>query len=778
IEVESIEKFSIPDNVVAAEIKEQLPHPNADKLSICKVWDGSREYNIVCGAPNCNSGKIVALAKEGSILTNRKTGQKITITKRELRGVLSEGMLCSGEELGLEEKSDGIIELPEDTVIGTPLSEIFPSDVIFDLEITPNRPDLLSHIGLARDIAAIYSLDIIMPKTAIFAKTPEKDFSKTVSVLCHELCPRYTARIIRGVKIAESPIWLKERLRKIGLRPINNVVDITNYVLFETGQPLHAFDLKLLKGEKVIVRKAFKGEKITTLDGNEHELDESILLICDEEKPVALAGIMGGMNSGVNENTTDILIESAYFEPSNIRASSRRLAISSDSSYHFERGVDIEAVHFASNRAASLILELAGGEISSELIDIRSRIESEIKIKCRYEKIRMLLGITEITNDEISAILKRLNCKIISEDKDSAIIIPPSYRLDLFNEADLAEEVLRIHGISQIPIETPRAICGGLIEDDSYVKIESFRNSLVELGLTECMNYSFFEKKAAILDPRFNENNIVPISNPLSKDSEFMRPSLLYGMLQTINRNISKNASDLALFEMGKVFYKEANLNKEKLELIIVLSGRKHPERFSSEKNILYDFYDMKGLIESIMQINKVKNWSFIKFPDAVDYRQSAEIFSEHRLAVKVDNEVLVIFGELSKKYKKDFRTKSPIYIAIFDLSALLASKKIETIFKPYSQFPSIRRDIALESDISLENSVIIDFINKQNVKYLEKFEIFDLFIDESLGRNKKSLAYSFYYRSMDKTLTDEEVNEIHDALRAKIAKELPVQIR
>lgn len=774
IEVEAIEDFSIPKGVVVAEIRERKVHPNADKLSICRVWDGKEEYSVVCGAPNCDAGKRVPFAKPGAIFTDPKTGQSITISKREIRKVASDGMLCSGKELGLEQKSDGLLELPLDIEIGISLSEIYPSDTVFDLEITPNRPDLLSHIGIARDIAAIYSLDVNLPSAAIFAKAPEISTANIVSVLAPELCPRYTARIVRGVKVAESPIWLKDRLRKIGLRPINNIVDITNYVLFETGQPLHAFDLSMLEGEKIIVRRSFKGEKIKVLDGSEHELEQDILVICDERKPVALAGIMGGENSGVTEETTDILIESAYFEPSNIRASSKKLGISSDSSHRFERGVDIELLSFASDRALSLIMQIAGGELGSELIDMRAKNRNEISIKCRYEKIRSLLGI-EISNDEIKNIFIRLNCSLKEESEDICIVCPPSYRLDLFNEADLAEEVLRIGGISQIPIRPPEAICGGLIEHDAYLKEENFKNSLVGLGLTECLNYSFFDKKSALLDPRFDEKSIVPIANPLSKDSEFMRPSLFCGILQTVDRNISNNSSDLAIFETGKVFYRMPSGITETSELIIALTGRKHPEMYSQEKNQVYDFYDMKGLVKSIMLINRSSDWSFVKLPEGF---RASKIFTNQRLALKLKNEIVGVFGKVAKEFTKEMRIKAPLYIAIFDFSSILNVKKDKVIFREFSQFPSIRRDIAFESDKNFENARFEKFIRTQRVNYLEKFELFDLFTDNKMGNDKKSLAYSFYYRSMDKTLTDEEVNKIHDALRAKIAKELPVQLR
>ncbi|HPN83929.1 MAG TPA: phenylalanine--tRNA ligase subunit beta [Victivallales bacterium] len=774
IEVEGIAKFAVPDGIVVAEIRERNPHPNADKLSVCRVWDGSSEYQVVCGASNCDAGKKVPLAKLGTVFKDKKTGSELKIVRREIRKVPSEGMLCSAQELGLEEKSEGLLELPQNLTLGERLSEIYPSDVVFDLEITPNRPDLLSHVGIARDIAALCDLEVKIPKLAKFAKAAAAASKDLVTVLAPDLCPLYTARIVKGVNVCESPEWLKNRLRSIGLRPINNIVDITNFILFETGQPLHAFDLSLLKGGKIVVRRAKKGEKIKTLDEVVHELKEDNLVICDCESPVALAGIMGGEHSGIGASTKDILIESAYFDPSNIRYSSRNLAISSDSSHRFERGVDFEGVAWASDRALSLILELAGGELASELVQVCSKKPEAVRIDCRYEKIISLLGM-RISPEEIVSIFKRLGCSVQTAGNDKCAVVPPSYRRDILCEADLAEEVLRIHGISQLPLLPTRAVCGGIIEDDAYLAIENFRNNAVSLGLFECLNYSFFDKASALVDQRFNVNTIAPISNPLSKDSEYMRPSLLAGMLSSVNRNISRGSADLSLFEIGNVFSKADGTIKESLEFCVVISGRKHPERFSGEKSVVFDFFDIKGLVESIFEINKLGVFEFEKISDD---DSASKIFSLDRLAVKIGGGRVGIFGEAASSLVRDMRIKFPIYFGIFDLSAILALSVPKLKFKAFSQYPSTRRDIALETDIALENATIAKFIEKQKTPFLESFELFDVFSDEKLGKGRKSVAYSFNYRSMDKTLTDDEVNKIHDQLRAKIAKDLPVQLR
>jgi phenylalanyl-tRNA synthetase beta chain len=701
--VEETIPFSIPQGIVVSEIKERRPHPNADKLSVCAVFDGERDWQVVCGAPNCDAGQKVPLAKIATVFRDKQSGKDFKIEKREIRKVVSEGMLCGAQELGFEEKSEGLLILDSSISCGKPLNEIYPDDVVLDLEITPNRPDLLSHIGIARDISALCRIPLKTPSAKIAKPAHEVDFA--VEVEAPELCPRYTARIIKNVTVKESPAWLREKLIKIGLRPINNIVDITNFVLFETGQPLHAFDLSLLKG-KIVVRRARNAEKIKTLDGTELELNKDILVICDEKNPVALAGIMGGENSGIGALSKDILLEGAYFAPSNIRASSKKLQISSDSSYRFERGVDIEGVSYASDRAASLILEIAGGEISSALIDVKEKIPAPDKIHCRFEKIKKLLGM-DLPNTEIISIFERLGISVLSADEQSCSAAPPSYRSDIKCEADLAEEILRIHGISEIPIPPVRPVSGGAFSDDAYYMIESFRNGIISLGLTECLNYSFFDKKSALLDTRFSVETIAPIANPLSKDSEFMRPSLLAGILSSINRNISRGARDLSLFEMGNVFSMNGGKIEERLELCVSLTGRRHPERFSAEKSLLYDFSDIKGLAESIFEMRGFDSVSFEKIASPAD----KTLFSPEALSVLIGGVPVGIFGRINAGIAADMRLKAPLYIGLFGLSSILKFKSPKIVFSAFSQYPAITRDIAMAADESVENSVIADFI-------------------------------------------------------------------
>jgi phenylalanyl-tRNA synthetase beta chain len=740
VEVEDVIKTSIPAGIIVAEILERKPHPNADKLSVCRVSTGKEELQIVCGAPNCDAGQKVALASIGTVFIDKDSGKDFQIKKAKLRGVESSGMLCSEKELGLSEEGGGIMILASDAVLGTAFSEYVKSDTVFDLEITPNRPDLLSHIGIAREIAALAGTKVKYPVPEI--RTDKNISPDTVEIRDGGLCPRYTARIIRNVKVSESPAWLQERLKSVGLRPINNIVDITNFVLLELGQPLHGFDMALLEGGKIIVRRAAEGEKIIALDGKEYKLKNSNLVICDVRKPVALAGIMGGEHSGVTDKTTDVLLESAYFNPSNIRSSSRELGISSDSSYRFERGVDFEMVLRASDRASELILDLAGGE-ATEMLDVCIS-RPEIKaVRCRFEKMRKTLG--------------------------------TSFRGDLKVEADLAEEVGRIYGIGKIPLLTVSAIPGGSFKEDAYSPIEEARNQLLSLGLFEAMNYSYADEKAACADSAYSKDYLLAMSNPISHESAYMRPSLLSGMLRTVEHNISRKNTDLALFEIGKVFCGNTKLGtEEKLECCIALTGRKHPERFSSEKKELYDFYDLKGLLETWLEYRKISGCEFRKLKENAPGNFTEGTCTE----LVAGGERIAVLGEVSDRLTKGMRIQYPLYVAAVQIEKLIAIPTPKIQYSNISQFPPVTRDVAMVVPEELSHSRIMGFIEGLKIPNLEKVEIFDEFRDEHMGAGKKSLAYSLTFRSPDRTLTDSEVNASHEKVREKLKSELQAELR
>jgi len=773
IEVEGIEPVGkIPDGVVVGKIEERKPHPNADSLSCCKVDVGDSVLEIVRGAPNCDAGKKVPVATIGTTLTDPESKAEFKIKKSNLRGEKSYGMLCSARELGLGNDHGGLLELSEEATVGAPVAELFPGDTVFDLEITPNRPDCLSHWGVARDVACLLGTDARLPEIHKAKATVTDESMNLVTVENPALCPRYIGRAIRNVKVGESPEWLKKCLAAIGLRPINNIVDITNFVLFELGQPLHAFDRDKLAGGRVVIRNARPGEKITLLDDTELELVPENLVIADAEKPMCLAGVMGGLDSGVTDGTTNVLLEAAVFEPWNIRTTSRTRGISSDSSYRFERGVDWRMTEIAADRAVQLILELAGGEAVGPFYDVCGKLESPAPVTCRFDRIRLLTGM-KIGNDEIVGIFQKLGLTVSALDDTHCVVLPPTYRYDLEREADLAEEVARIHGLDKIPDVPVRVKSAASIREDSYFEREAMRNQLIGLGLYECLHYSTVSPKSALCDSRFEERDLVRMVNPIGQDSSAMRPSLLGEMLATIDRNISRRNTDLQLFELDRVFC--ANPDKfpeERYELLLVLTGRRHPELYSAALKDVFDFYDMKGLLESLFELRRIGNYTFEPVEDG-------RFVPGMGAAVYIDGDLAGHFGQLAEELAGDFKTEHPVYTAQLDVALLLAKTPGLQYYKPLSPYPATSRDIAFVAPGGLTHRKILEFIGSCRIKNLEKVRLFDVYEDEKvLGPGRRSMAYSFTFRSKERTLTDTEVNNAYEKLRKQLAEGLGVELR
>ncbi len=774
IEVESIDAVGqIPDGVMVGEIVERKKHPNADTLSCCKVNVGGEEpLAIVCGAPNCDVGKKVPVAIIGTVLYDAKSKAGFKIKKSKLRGEESFGMMCSSNELGLRGDQSGLLELPLDQPVGKPLNEIFTGDTVFDLEITPNRPDWLSHWGVARDISCLLDSVATLPEIVEAKPTLTQDLGNLVTVEDSKDCPRYLGRVIRNVKVAESPDWLKQFLTAIGLRPINNIVDITNFVLFELGQPLHAFDRDKLAGKRVVIRRATKGEKITLLDDSELVLSPANLVIADAEKPVCLAGVMGGIDSGVGLETVNILLETAVFEPSNIRSTARSFGISSDSSYRYERGVDWKMAERAADRAVQLILEIAGGELVGPLFDVCGELNEPAPFACRFERIRSLTGMT-LSNEEIVHIFRKLYLEVTAIDSEKCLVKPPIFRLDIEREADLAEEVARIHGLDQVPDIPVMVKSAASIKDDAYIAYQQLREQLIGLGMFECLHYSTVSDASALSDTRFTEKDIIRMINPIGRDSGVLRPSLLGEMLETIERNIARKNTSLRLFELGRVFCgNQTMFPEERQELILVETGRRHAELCSDGQSPIYDFYDMKGLIESLLNIRKITNYSF----EAID----DERFEKNKCAaLYLGKKVAGHFGQLSKKLSADFKSESPVFVGQFEVALLMESTPGLQLYKPLSPYPSTSRDIAFAADNSLTHRQIVEFIESSRPKNLESVKLFDIFTDEKvLGAGRKSMAYSITFRSKERTLTDAEVNNAHEKLRKQLAEGLNIELR
>ena len=770
LEVEEIRKINdFPRTLVTAKILSRIKHPNADKLSVCVVDDSSGEaVQVICGAANCNAGENVVLAKVGTVFPGGDSIKKVKI-----RGEYSYGMLCSEKELELGSDHTGILLLPMDTPLGIPLSDYLETDTVIDWEVTPNRPDWLSHIGIAREIAVLAKSSLKLP-TIQLKEEEGTNIDDSVSVEVHDqnLCPCYTARIIKDVRIGPSPQWIQTVLNAVGLRPINNVVDITNFVLLECGQPLHAFDLNKLAGRKIMVRRALKAEKLPTLDHRIQLLNSDHLVIADADRSIALAGIIGGDNSEITDKTTDVLLESAMFDPNTVRKTAKQLDISTDSSFRFERGVDIEMVRFASARAAQLISEYAGGKVVKGTIDIRAdapRKPNQILLRC--ERVNQLIGLP-IEPDFVESTFQRLGLSVIKKDEKKWMVSIPSFRMDLTREVDLVEEVARCYGLDRIPVAKHQIRIDENIADDAYQPVQLIRNQLVELGLQECLTYSFVSEKDTQMDENKERDHAVPLMNPLSFDRSTLRQNLLAGMIQSIAHNVAHGNTDLRLFEIGRVFSQNSGTSAEHHEVSIALTGRKHPERYSGERGEVFDFYDLRGLLEDWMESRKVGRYRVRKTSHpAFEAGNCAEIIQ--------DNTNLGVMGKLGAAFLAQIRIKNPVYVSLIHLDKLLDCASGSRLFKPLPLFPPTTRDVAFAAEEDLEHQLVVDTIRDVGITFLESIELVDVFHDDTLiGKDRKSMAYTLTFRSPEKTLSDKEVNEAQEKIRLSLIDKLPIQIR
>ena len=621
------------DNVVIGQITEYGKHPNSDKLTLLKVNVGDEEeLQIICGAPNHKLGDKVVVAKIGAVLPG-----DFKIKKSKIRDVESFGMLCSQVELGIGEDGDGIIILPEDAPIGEEYRKYAGlDDVIFELEITPNRPDCLSHIGIAREVAAYYGRKVKYPSYTLSEVIDSVNNYAKVRVEDKERCKRYMGRVIRNVTVAESPEWLKKRIRAMGLKPINNIVDITNFVMFEYNQPMHAFDLDKLENNTVVVRAAENGEKITTLDGVERELVNGELVIADEVKPIAIAGIIGGQATQIEAETKNVFLEVAYFTPDNIRKSAKKLGIVTDSGYRNERGLDIENLPEVIDRAAALIAEVASGEVLDEVIDKYIEKPQKFEIPLNLTKLNTFIG-KKLEFDTVGKILSNLGLGIKTLSQDMLLITPPTYRTDLTRPEDLYEEVIRMYGFENIEAVMPVEDIESGLKDSKISVADNLKEILKEIGLHEVINYTFIPREA--LDILKIKDKVIEISNPLSEDMVIVRPTLMYSLLANIRDNFNRNQFDLRFFEVSKVFTPAEELANEELRICVAIAGK--PERtLWNPKPKAYDFYTMKGYVEKLLEYMGINRYKL--------ERSSNENFHPGRSAdIKIGNDVIGTFGEV-----------------------------------------------------------------------------------------------------------------------------------
>ena len=763
VEVEGVEEKGVSsDKVVVAQIAEFVQHPNADKLSVCQVDDGSGTLRqIVCGAKNFKAGDKVPLALPGAILPGN-----FEIKEGKLRGVVSGGMMCSGKELGIGEDTGGLLILDPSLPVGKPFKELVKPDVIFDLEITPNRSDLLSHLGLARELSALTGLPLKGQRD--HAKATTKLAASAIKIEAAEACPFYTARLIKGVKVGPSPDWLKARLESIGLRPINNIVDITNYVLMEMGQPLHAFDVAKLRGS-IVVRHATEGEKMRALDGAEYALAVNDLVIADSARPVAIAGVMGGEDTGVTETTTDVLLESAYFQTSGIRRTSRKLGLSSDSSYRFERGVDPQQVQGASELATKLILDLAGGtaEESTQHAGAAPKLAGVVVFD--EAKTRKLLGIPDLSDSEMHGILGKFG---LTKTSDGWQV--PSYRLDLQRSVDLAEEIARVVGLDRVPSKQSAAFASTDAADKAYDFAMQLRHSLVHRGFNEAQTLRLVSN--AQLTDSLGVIDLskwtVPVKNPLSEDHTTLRPSIVPGLIATAALNIRQGNNRLRFFELGRIFLKLPNgQTREDERLAILISGPVSPSSWHGREPQVASVHDLRGIIEQLPGLTG-QSIELKKTADNDTFLLSAEL--------KANNKGIGWIAQLHPSRARAIDARSPVYVAEIVLSSIRGNNA-PAKFEELPRFPAITRDVAMEVPADLPHQQVATFFAGQKEPLLIKAEVFDVFTDASgtkLAKDRKSIAWTLTYRASDRTLETSEVELAHGRILAAIPKALPATIR
>ncbi len=780
LEVEGVQKISGAfDGIVVAQVITRDKHPGADKLSLCRVNDGTGERQIVCGAQNFKAGDKVLLILPGASLP-MKPGEKepFTIKVGKIRGVESHGMLCSHEELLLDpeaighKKEDGLLILREDAKVGQPFGEYLGrsgGDVVFDLEVTPNRPDLNSLIGIAREIAAVTGNPLKLSEVRSQKSEVRTESLISVRIEDAELCPRYTARIIKGVKVGPSPDWLRSTLEKVGIRSISNVVDVTNYVMLETGQPLHAFDFHLIaKGTDgkptIVVRRAVAGEKFKTLDDQERTLTSEMLLIADESKGIALAGVMGGAHTEINAQTVDVLIESAYFNPTNIRRTSKQLGLRSDASYRFERGADVSICDWASQRACQLILETAGGQLADGVVDCYPKPASLKQVNLHYSKTKDLLGIGISHADQVS-FLAKLGFSVVAQQPGECTFCVPTWRVDVKRDTDLIEEIERLNGLNNTPSTPPRGALGTNAFDSVYDQISEARRILAGLGLNEATGQTLITKSEVRSQ---KPEEIVALANPLSSDMDVLRPSLLPGLMHSLRHNITRKNYDVALFEIGRVFTNMNGQTKENRNVAIAITGQRAQNFWSGEdRDAKFDLSDLKGFVEELLEQYGVRGVAFMRRTESTAlFIESATIALGGKLPL---GEIGLVSPMLAKKY--DLR--DAVLLAELNLDQLIARRNAGKSFKSLPQFPSSRRDVAMLVAEAVTHEAVLQTVKQAKAANLETVELFDVFRGKNVPEGQKSLAYAFTYRASDKTLTDADVNAAHtkvvDALKGQL---------
>ena len=767
-EVEKIEiAGSNLENVVTAKIIEKEMHPDSDHLTVCKVDNGKEILQIVCGASNHKAGDKVVLAQIGA-----KLSEDFVIKKGKIRGKESCGMLCSEVELGIGSDKDGIIILPEDAPVGVPFKDYLGiNDTVFELEITPNRPDCLSHIGIARELSAYYGKELKYPETEIKNEIEEKTSDNVkVTIEDSNLSRRYVTRILKNVTVKESPKWLKERIESVGLRSINNIVDVSNFILMEMNHPNHVFDLDKIEGNEIKVKSAVKGDKLVTLDEQERELEDGDIVISDSKKILALGGVMGGLDSEVTDNTKNILLEVAQFNPQNVRKTSRRLTLSSDSSYRFERGIDVEDSIKVINRLANLIQEVAGGEILNGYVDVYPVPHENKVAELNFERLNRFVG-KVIPREKVIEILRNLEIDV-KDNGETLTLTAPSYRGDLELEQDYFEEVIRMYGFDNIENILPRVDINKNSTLDTTKLTDRVKTICASVGLKEVINYSFIPKDALqkLKFTGVSEDKLIDISNPITEDFVTMRPTLLYSLIKNAKDNMNRNVSNIRFFEVSRTFEKAEELAKEDIKVGIILAGE-NDKTLWNPKPVHYDFYDLKGIVEEIFSKLKFQSFS-IKRSVQTEFHpgRSADVF--------VGKEYIGSFGEIHPDVLENFGlNKKTVLVAEFNIELIKKYINKPFVYQGIVKYPAVPRDLALVMNENILVGDVLKTIEKIDKK-VEKVELFDIYQGIGVEPGKKSVAISILLRDDSKTLEEKEINDIIDKILAKMKKDYMAELR
>ncbi len=768
LEVEAVRPLSEDAGAVIVEVADVRRHPDADRLSVCEVHDDGEPLSIVCGAPNVRPGMKTVLLRVGAVLPS---GQ--AIERRPIRGVASEGMLCSEKELGFSDDHRGIMELPGDAPAGASLHEYLGlNDWMVEVSVTPNRGDCLSVLGLAREVAALTGGKLRVPAIPDHLRGHLPTIPVSVEIMDAALCPRYSARLIHGLRPAPSPPWLRFRLEACGIRSINHIVDVTNYVMLEAGQPLHAFDARSIASQRIVVRTAGKSGTLTTLDGSERPLHPEDLLICDGDTPAALAGVMGGAGSEVTGETESVLLESAHFDPLTIRRTAKRMGMHTEASHRFERGVDPEGTRYAMDRAVALWEEMGGAQVVPGFADVYPGARKPADITLRYASVKRALGVA-LPPDRIREIIESLGIELKHSSEQELVVSPPSFRFDLTREADIVEELARIHGYDNIPATLPAVRMGNGQGDPLLRWLRKTRSLLATEGLSELVTLPFCSPTMNRTFPGLwaGESRPVKVTNPLRQETDEMRLSLLPGLIENLHYHAERRSGSSMIFELNKVFsLGDEGGFTERMNVAGLIRGRR-PRRGLKVESRAFGFADMKGIVEDLLEGlgHGDSRWTAGNPPSTVHPGRFATVSSGDARVGYV--------GEISPRVREELDLP-PCFFFELDFGAMVHYARPDFKVRPIPRFPSVERDLAIVVTEDFPSQTVIDWVRGLDRALIERVDIFDEYSGAPISEGRKSLAYKVFYRSKERTLTDHEVNAVHEDLTRRLCTEFNATLR